>query len=215
MPHNATSATEEFRHHDSEKCPVGFPVMNKGDTCGNRSAKIKVSTGKLKSIIERLTRYDPQVGPPNSTAKRIHLGFGRYEYPGRTPLVIRMPKEAKAKIDALVKRLKTEVLPSKNLALEEQTEKTDIDRKQQHCSKEDLKRIILKFSEFDFKRSPVESTRERQLLGFNRYDYYHGPSYTASEKKVSPDELQVIIDRLTKYDINQGPAGSRGHEKLK
>ncbi|TPP63880.1 hypothetical protein FGIG_06401 [Fasciola gigantica] len=101
------------------------------------------------------------------------------------------------------------------MALDEQNGMTDTDRKQQLCSKQKLKPIVLKFSEFDFKRSPVESTRERQLLGFNRYDYYHGPSYTASEKKVSPDKLQVIIDRLTKYDINQGPPGSRGHEKLK
>uniref|UniRef100_A0A183ARW5 PKD_channel domain-containing protein n=1 Tax=Echinostoma caproni TaxID=27848 RepID=A0A183ARW5_9TREM len=109
----------------------------------------------------------------------------------------------------LVHRLQHETLPSRPAGSD------DRDRNPLTCSEEELQRIISKFTECDYRKCPVESTRDRQHLGFNRYDYYHGPSYAHPTKQVSPDELQAIIDRLIQYDINKGPPGSRGHERLK
>lgn len=77
---------------------MGSPEINNPDPSENQIVKVTVSEAKLKAIIDRLTNYDPQIGPPHSTTNRVHLGYGRYEYPGRTSVVVRIHKAKKVKV---------------------------------------------------------------------------------------------------------------------
>ncbi|VDP64179.1 unnamed protein product, partial [Schistosoma mattheei] len=47
------------------------------------SNKPKLSQKEINKIIERLTKYDETIGPPESNNAKIYLGYGRYEYPHR------------------------------------------------------------------------------------------------------------------------------------
>ncbi|KAF7261039.1 hypothetical protein EG68_01717 [Paragonimus skrjabini miyazakii] len=126
----------------------------------------------------------------------MHLGYGRYDYSTQSCLRADGRMFAKAEIDVILNRLQPPLANDGLLSSAAQ-----VTLKQKHPA-EATAEIIEKLASCDFKKCPVESSRGRHPLGYNRYDY--GPSVNFQQyeaRKVTKTELENIIDRLTTYDV--------------
>ncbi|CAH8536016.1 unnamed protein product [Schistosoma mattheei] len=172
------------------------------------SNKPKLSQKEINKIIERLTKYDETIGPPESNNAKIYLGYGRYEYPHRKNINKVFKHLTRTEIDNLIERLTNEKLP--NLS---STNSFTNSISYMKCNANKLQEIIEHLTSDNLSKLPIESTLARKYLDFNRYDY--GCSLKSQirpiMKKLTKKEIHHVIERLTQYDINKYPPESNGH----
>ncbi|KAF8571798.1 hypothetical protein P879_04847 [Paragonimus westermani] len=202
---NGSDIVDRLAKYDRHKCPPESPEVVQGEL----RASAHLTAKQIREMVGRLSAYNDATAPPEAGSRRMQLGYGRYDYLSQSHSRADEKMLNTSEIEVLMNRLQPPVVNHGPLS-----DTVQMPLKQK-CREEATTEIVEKLAFCDFKKCPVESSRGRQPLGFNRYDY--GPSVNFQQyeaRKVTKKELENIVDRLTTFDVTKTPPESRGPRKI-
>ncbi|KAA3674169.1 uncharacterized protein DEA37_0005152 [Paragonimus westermani] len=201
---NVNDIVDRLAKYDRHKCPPESPEVAQNEL----RASAHLTAKQIRKMVGRLSAYTDATAPPEAGSRRVHLGYGRYDYLNQSHSRADEKMLNTSEIEMLMNRLQPSVANHGLLSGAVQ-----MPLKQKYPA-ETTTEIVEKLAFCDFKKCPVESSRGRQPLGLNRYDY--GPSVNFQQyeaRKVTKKELEKIVDRLTTFDMTRTPPESRGPKK--
>lgn len=181
-----------------ERRSLQYPTDHQ--SVGNYNLKLtesKLSEEQIQRLIERLSRYDPKKGPPDSRARPSSSGY-------LPQITYGSQKRSREDVDRIVARLvkydETKGPPDSRGVSAEQPTSSEI-QPSKSVDSDQLVFIIHRLTQYDSEKWPPESPQSAS-------DAKSG--LVPKKLTRTSSEIDKIVERLGRYDRTQWPPESKG-----